>query len=60
MEDDLKKEKTELKNMRKKFRKSKKRKRQDLSEESNDSWSVELGSTEELGHVANVPNKIKK
>ena len=32
----------------------------DSSETSNDSWSVGLGSMGELGHVANVPNKIKK
>ena len=31
-----------------------------MSEESNDSWSVGLGSTEEQGHIANVPYKIKK
>ena len=60
MEDNLKKVRTEIKKMKKSYRKSKKRERDDLSETSNDSWSVGLGSTGELVHVANVPNKIKK
>ena len=46
--------------MRKKSRKSKKCECEDLSEKSNNSWSVVLDSTGELEHVANVLNKIKK
>ena len=60
MEDNLKKVRTEIKKMKKCSCKSKKRKREDSSEESNNSWSVGLGSTGELEHVANVPNKTYK
>ena len=60
MEEDLKKVRSELKKFRKGSRKSKKRKRNNLSESTNNSWSVGLGSTGELIHVAHVTNKNKK
>ena len=56
----LKKVKFELKEIKKSSRKSKKRNYDYWSDSTNDSWSIVLGITGELVHVADVTNKIKK
>ena len=60
MEEDPKKVRSKLKKFRKCSRKSKIRKRDNLSDSTNDSWSVGFDSTGELVHVAHVTNKTKK
>ena len=52
--------KIEVKELKKKTKKSKKRERNNSSDDSKDSWSVGLGSTGELVHLADVENKFKK
>ena len=60
MEDTLKKTmKTKFKKM-KKGKTKVKRDHEDLSDDSNSSWSVGLGSKGGLGQLATVPNKIKR
>ena len=59
MEANLKKVRTELKKIKKGSCKSKKHERDDLSE-SDSSWSVGLGSTGELAHIANVAHETNK
>ena len=60
IEEDLKKVRSELKKFRKGSRKLKKRKRDNLSDSTNDSCSFGLDSTGELVHIAHETNKTKK
>ena len=60
MEEDLVKVRTELKKFRKGACKSRERKRDDWSDDSNDSWSIGLDSMGELAHIANVAHKTNK
>ena len=49
-----------MKERKKKSKESKKHEHNSLSDDSNDSWSIGLGSTGELLHLADVENKFKK